>query len=120
MDRCIESLTRRQVYALLGLVKKWGPQRVEAACARASEAEAYNVGLIGRMLERATEGRMEQVPIQGRLLSPRFARPADAFTVATAKHAQPDPDPGPERSSPADPKADICGQDGDRSQGGAA
>jgi Mu transposase, C-terminal domain/Integrase core domain len=110
----------RQVYALLGLVKKWGPQRVEAACARASEAEAYNVGLIGRMLERATEGRMEQVPIQGRLLSPRFARPADAFTVATAKHAQPDPDPGPERSSQADPKADISGQDGDRSQGGAA
>jgi hypothetical protein len=110
----------RQVYALLGLVKKWGPQRVEAACARASEAEAYNVGLIGRMLERATEGRMEQVPIQGRLISPRFARPVDAFTVATAKHAQPDPDPGPERASQAHPKADISGQDGDRSQGGAA
>ena len=25
----------RQVYALLGLVKKWGPERVDAACARA-------------------------------------------------------------------------------------
>ena len=24
----------RQVYALLGLVKKWGPERVETACAR--------------------------------------------------------------------------------------
>jgi transposase len=45
----------RQVYALLGLVKRWGPQRVEAACARALEAEAVSVPLIGRMIERATE-----------------------------------------------------------------
>jgi transposase len=45
----------RQVYRLLGLAKKWGAQRVEAACARALEAEAVDVGLISRMLERATE-----------------------------------------------------------------
>jgi hypothetical protein len=45
----------RQVYALLGLVKKWGAGPVDAACARALEAEAVNVGLIGRMLERGTE-----------------------------------------------------------------
>ena len=45
----------RQVYALLGLVKKWGADRVEAACASALEHEAVNVGLIGRMLERGTE-----------------------------------------------------------------
>ena len=45
----------RQVYALFGLVKKWGPERVDAACRRALEAEAVNVGLIGRMLERGTE-----------------------------------------------------------------
>src|SRR5207248_1172049 len=46
----------RQVYALLGLVKKWGPERVEAACAKALEAETVKVGLIARMIERATEG----------------------------------------------------------------
>ena len=45
----------RQVYALLGLVKKWGAERVDAACASALEHEAINVGLIGRMLERGTE-----------------------------------------------------------------
>jgi hypothetical protein len=33
----------RQVYALLGLVKKWGPERVDAACARALEVDAVNV-----------------------------------------------------------------------------
>ena len=42
----------RQVYALLGLVKKWGPKRVDASCARAREAEAISVSLMGRMLER--------------------------------------------------------------------
>ena len=45
----------RQVYALLGLVKRWGPDRVETACARALDAEAVSVPLIGRMIERATE-----------------------------------------------------------------
>jgi hypothetical protein len=77
----------RQVYALLGLVKKWGPDRVETACARAAESEAFNVGLIGRMIERATEGHISEVPIQGRLISPRFARPAECFAVETAQTA---------------------------------
>lgn len=45
----------RQVYALLGLVRRYGAERVETACAKALEAETLNVGLIGRMLERATE-----------------------------------------------------------------
>jgi len=39
----------------LGLVKRWGPERVDAACVRALEAEAVSVSLIGRMLERGTE-----------------------------------------------------------------
>ncbi|NIS31811.1 MAG: IS21 family transposase, partial [Actinobacteria bacterium] len=47
----------RQVYALLGLVKKWGPERVNTACARALEVDAINVALIGRMLERGTENQ---------------------------------------------------------------
>ena len=45
----------RQVYALLGLVKKWGADRVNTACASALDHEVINVGLIGRMLERGTE-----------------------------------------------------------------
>ena len=45
----------RQVYRLLGLVKKWGADRVDTACAKALEAETVNVGLIERMIERATE-----------------------------------------------------------------
>ena len=45
----------RQVYRLLGLVKKWGPSRVELACRRALDAEAIDVNLVSRMLERARE-----------------------------------------------------------------
>ncbi len=71
----------RQVYALLGLVKKWGPERVEAACARAADAEAFNVGLIGRMLERATEGQDTLAPPKQLSLPGRFARPAEQFAI---------------------------------------
>jgi transposase len=69
----------RQVYRLLGLVKKWGPERVELACRRALDAEAVDVNLVSRMLERAREEadvdvRPEPVVIQG-----RFARDPSEF-----------------------------------------
>ena len=71
----------RQVYALLGLVKKWGAERVEAACEKAADAEAFNVGLIGRMLERATEGNDIEAPPQQLSLPGRFACPVEQFAV---------------------------------------
>lgn len=93
----------RQVYALLGLVKKWGPTRVDAACARAADAEAYSVSLIGRMLERGTESRAEPMPIQGRLVPARFARPDADFRVHPVGHHgrddQIDPDRAPEATT---------------------
>ncbi len=71
----------RQVYVLLGLVKKWGPKRVDAACAKALEAEAVNVGLIGRMLERATEGVQTPPAAEGKVLPGRFARDPGEFAL---------------------------------------
>ena len=74
----------RQVYALLGLVKKWGADRVNTACERALDAEAVNVALIGRMLERGTEAG-DGVPIQqalpGTVITARFARDDSHFAV---------------------------------------
>jgi transposase len=75
----------RQVYRLLGLIKKWGASRVEQACRRALDAEAVDVNLVSRMLERGREGtepdtRPDPVVIQG-----RFAR--DPAEFATAKEA---------------------------------
>ncbi len=74
----------RQVYALLGLVKKWGPDKVDAACRRALDAEAINVALIGRMLDRATEN-VEQEPSPAPPATTRFARDPGEFTTDAAK-----------------------------------
>jgi hypothetical protein len=78
----------RQVYALLGLVKKWGAARVELACGRALEAEAVNVGLIGRMLDRGSEAE-EQLPVPSPMpgISSRFARDAAEFATQKPERA---------------------------------
>lgn len=74
----------RQVYALLGLVKKWGPERVNAACARALEVDAVNVGLIGRMLIRGTENAPTPTAPSGTVVAGRFARDPEHFAVGAA------------------------------------
>jgi Integrase core domain len=81
LDHPLPWTRMRQVYALLGLVRKWGPRRVNLACARALEAEAISVPLIGRMLERATEDQhlphTPPLPFGG--APPRFARQPSHF-----------------------------------------
>jgi hypothetical protein len=81
LDHPLPWTKMRQVYALLGLVKRWGPERVEAACARALEAEAINVGLIGRMIERATETAPPDQPPSVPATRARFARDAEHFAT---------------------------------------
>jgi hypothetical protein len=71
----------RQVYALLGLVKRWGAERVDAACASALAHEAVNVGLIGRMLERGTEHTTTPPSPPGVVVPGRFARDPEHFTT---------------------------------------
>ena len=90
LDHPLPWTKMRQVYALLGLVKKWGPGRVNDACAKAADAEAFSVSLIGRMLERATESGVDQPPIQGTLLTGRFVRPPEDFRISPAKPVDPD------------------------------
>ena len=71
----------RQVYRLLGLVKKWGAGRVERACAAALEAEAVNVNLVARMLERAREATDADGAPAAKVVQGRFARDATEFKV---------------------------------------
>jgi hypothetical protein len=86
LDHPLPWTKMRQVYALLGLVKRWGPERVEAACARAADAEAFNVGLIGRMIERATEAANADQPPTRSVASPaRFARAPGHFATANSR-----------------------------------
>jgi transposase len=85
----------RQVYALLGLAKKWGDSKVDAACASALEHEAINVALIGRMLERGTEQTPVQPPLpgistsSGTVVAGRFARDPEEFAVRRASGETP-------------------------------
>lgn len=72
----------RQVYALLGLVKRWGADRVEVACRRALDAEAVSVGLIARMIERATEtATVASPPAVSAAKAARFARDPSHFAT---------------------------------------
>jgi transposase len=63
----------RQVYRLLGLVRRYGPGPVDAACARALEVDVVNVTKIASMLEKATEN------------TPPPPRPAVAATARFAR-----------------------------------
>jgi hypothetical protein len=82
LDVALPWTRMRQVYALVGLVKKWGAERVDAACASALEHEAVNVGLIGRMLERGTENTSSAQPsLPGVVVPARFARDPEHFAT---------------------------------------
>jgi hypothetical protein len=81
LDNPLPWTKMRQVYVLLGLVKRWGPEPVEAACTRALEAEAVNVHLIGRMIERATENAQPQSSPPASAKAARFARDRAEFAT---------------------------------------
>jgi transposase len=63
----------RQVYRLLGLVRRYGPGPAEAACQRALDLDVVNVTKIASMLEKATEN------------APPPPRPAAAATARFAR-----------------------------------
>jgi transposase len=73
----------RQVYRLLGLAKKWGPVRLDQACRRALDAEAVDVNLVARMLERAREDAAGEEPAGRVIVQGRFARDPSAFASTT-------------------------------------
>jgi len=91
LDHPLPWTKMRQVYALLGLVRKWAPARVDRACARALDAEAISVALIGRMLARAAEDQpVPHTPPFPGMPAPRFARDSSHFAVTVAA-TRPDP-----------------------------
>ena len=116
LDHPLPWTKMRQVYALLGLVKKWGPERVDAACVRALDADAFNVPLIGRMIERAVETTRTRPP----LVPGRFARPADHFATTASKRPHPGIEPGPDRALDANVEDGSEPKQSFTTKGGAA
>ena len=64
----------RAVYRLLGLVRRYGANPVETACARALELDVVSVMKIESMLQRATENTIPLLPGRTDTNSARFAR----------------------------------------------
>jgi transposase len=78
----------RQVYRLVGLAQKWGSGRLDQACRRALEAEAVDVNLVARMLERAREDDapdVEPARPAGVVVQGRFQRDPSEFSSTRAQ-----------------------------------
>lgn len=104
LDHPLPWTKMRQVYRLLGLVRRHDAQRVDHACARALDVEVVSVGLIERMLTRGLEATSSDTAgAQPRPLATdtsgdidtkvvpaaaRFARDATEFATGTARSAQ--------------------------------
>lgn len=76
----------RQVYALLGLCKRYGDERVEEVCAIALRAEMFDLHRLGRMLElaRPTPPPGAGPPAQVITLN-RYLRPSQQYALAAAR-----------------------------------
>ena len=72
----------RQVYRLLGLVKRYGAERVGHACAKTLALEVVDVVRVQRILEQALEQEREEAGVQMALaFPPRFARDPSEFAL---------------------------------------
>ena len=92
----------RQVYALLGLVKKWGAERVDAACARALGGRSGQRRADrpdARARHRSTPSIQPALP--GTVVAGRFARDPAHFAVSGSKRPHPDTTPSSLRPSEA-------------------
>ena len=73
----------RRVYALLGLVKRYGAARVEAveqACHTALEVDLISVTRLRRLIELATPKQPPEPPAKVIPLS-RYLRPAEQYSL---------------------------------------
>lgn len=78
----------RRVYALLGLVRRYGAARVNETCATALAADMLDVRRLQRMLERAQP--VGETPAPARVLSsPRFLRPVQQYALPLTSTAVP-------------------------------
>jgi hypothetical protein len=72
----------RAVYRLLGLVRRYGPEPVEAACATSLDLDVVSVTKIASMLAKATENNHPKLPAAAGSPSGRFARDPGEFAMA--------------------------------------
>jgi transposase len=75
----------RSVYRLLGLVRRYGPSPVDAACSRALDLDVVSVTKIASMLAKACESKPMVLPAAagaGSRTTGRFARDPAEYTIS--------------------------------------
>ena len=89
LDHDLPWTRMRQVYRLLGLVKRYGPAPMDTACGRALDLDVVSVTKIAAMLEKATENAQRR----HRGPPPGWRRPGSPATpVNTAPRTSTGPD----------------------------
>jgi hypothetical protein len=91
----------RAVYRLLGLVRRYGPGPVEAACSTALDLDVVSVSKIASMLERATETATPLLPAAGSAAPSRFTRDPAEFATDRTGPATTGTTPATARTTPA-------------------
>jgi transposase len=91
LDHDLPWTRMRQVYRLLGLVKRYGAGPVETACARALDLDVVSVTKIAAMLEQATENTPVPPPrAASGLAAARFARDPRDYRPTPRSTPRPD------------------------------
>jgi transposase len=89
----------RAVYRLLGLVRRYGPGPVDAACGTALDLDVVSVSKIASMLTKALENTTPDLPAAAGHPAGRFARDPSEFrsprATLTLVHSQPREDQAP-------------------------
>ena len=75
----------RQVYRLLGLVKRYGAAPTDTACGRALDLDVISMSKIAAMLEKATENAEAPPPRAASGLAPAPSPATQANTAPAAK-----------------------------------
>lgn len=90
LDHDLPWTRMRQVYRLLGLVKRYGPDPTDTACGRALDLDVVSVTKIAAMLEKATENAEQPPPRAASGLAPaRFARDPDEYRTSSPPPVKP-------------------------------
>lgn len=91
LDHDLPWTRMRQVYRLLGLVKRYGPGPVDTACGRALDLDVISMPKIAAMLEKAIENAEVSPPRAASGLAPaRFARDPSEYRTTSAAAPRPD------------------------------
>ena len=84
LDNPLPWTRMRRVYALLGLVRRYGAERVNAACATALAADMLDVHRLKRMLALAVSPATGGVPGAPLVPQPRYLRPSRDYALPSS------------------------------------